>query len=140
MLVRLLGGEGSGADVEDVPGVLCALVAESAELQQAATDADAIAKLAVFVRDGACPLRRKASDAVCVLGLGCGACGKCMLWRDKEMLEDGSTTCQESGKGATVENDAGCGCYLSDLPCQQPAGPSARQGQTNDIITHTAAG
>lgn len=46
MLVRLLGEAGVG---EDVPGALCQLVAGSAELQQAAADADAIAKLAAIL-------------------------------------------------------------------------------------------
>lgn len=46
MLVRLLGEAGVS---EDVPGALCQLVADSAELQQAAADADAIAKLALIL-------------------------------------------------------------------------------------------
>lgn len=47
VLVRLLGEAAVG---EDVPGALCQLVEGSAELQQAAADADAIAKLAVILR------------------------------------------------------------------------------------------
>ena len=54
VLVRLLG---EAAVDEDVPGALCALVADSPELQQAAADADAIAKLAAFLRDPPRPPR-----------------------------------------------------------------------------------
>jgi hypothetical protein len=47
VLVRLLGEAGLG---EDVPGALCQLVQGSDELQQAAADADAIAKLAAILK------------------------------------------------------------------------------------------
>ena len=47
VLVRLLGEAGVA---EDVPGALGQLVGDNAELQQAAADADAIAKLAAILR------------------------------------------------------------------------------------------
>ena len=47
VLVRLLGEAAVG---EDVPGALCQLVEGSAELQQAAADADAVARLAAILR------------------------------------------------------------------------------------------
>lgn len=52
VLVRLLGEAG-----EDVPSALCQLVQGNAELQQAAADADAIAKLATILRDSERPPR-----------------------------------------------------------------------------------
>ncbi len=51
VLVRLLGEAGVA---EDVPGALGQLVANNAELQQAAADADAIAKLGAILRCGGC--------------------------------------------------------------------------------------
>lgn len=47
VLVRLLGEAGVA---EDVPGALGQLVGDNAELQQAAADADAIAKLGAILR------------------------------------------------------------------------------------------
>jgi hypothetical protein len=52
VLVRLLGEAGMA---EDVPGALCQLVEHSAELQMAAADADAVAKLAALLRGGGPP-------------------------------------------------------------------------------------
>ncbi|KAI7844558.1 hypothetical protein COHA_001916 [Chlorella ohadii] len=54
VLVRLLGEAGVA---EDVPGALGQLVANNAELQQAAADADAIAKLGAILNDPARPPR-----------------------------------------------------------------------------------
>ncbi|PSC76204.1 armadillo repeat-containing 8-like isoform B [Micractinium conductrix] len=54
VLVRLLGEAAVG---EDVPGALCQLVEGSAELQQAAADADAVARLAAILREPERPAR-----------------------------------------------------------------------------------
>ena len=100
VLVRLLGECGADGG-EDVPSVLCQLVEGSPDLQRAATDADAIAKLAVFVKDAGCPPRRK------VRGRALPCCSLCVALQYTKTGVQGANMCAfRAGAGGAAAGAA----------------------------------